>query len=225
VTAARNPALRNRSASALLSPVRISCPPSGSRQLAARLKTSTQTGETWDRPRPSTSSCRCPVRISAASCAPRSATVSAASSPDRRISAFRWRALTSMEQHASGCPLLGRLLLRHFIRCRVCHRGTFPPTITELSVGLETPTHSPPRSCTPRPASDCRPGVVAKGFCVVMIAATGLRQSPATEVAKGQKHDIEPGPVGTKTIGVAARGLDHVRRDQQRPRTARTLSS
>ena len=47
-----------------------------------------------------------------------------------------------------------------------------------------------------------------------MIAATGLRRSAATEVAEGQEHDVEPGPVGAKVIGVAGGGLEYVRCDQ-----------
>src|SRR6476659_9857438 len=93
------------------------------------------------------------------------------------------------EQHTSGRPLfgqsLGRLLLRRGIRCRGCHHGTFSLRMTKR-VGPEIPTPSGSRGCIRSPASGCRPGVVAEGLYVVMIAATGLRRSPATEVAKGQ---------------------------------------
>ncbi len=89
------PALRSRCASALPSPVTINSPPIGPRTAAAWLSTPTHAGETRDNPCPSTIRCLCPVRISAASSEPRSATVSSVRSPDTRISAIGGRTLTS----------------------------------------------------------------------------------------------------------------------------------
>src|SRR3954469_15301131 len=49
---------------------------------------------------------------------------------------------------------------------------------------------------------------------VVVLAATRLRQPAATEIAEGQKDNVEPRLVGTEVVAVTISGLHHQGRDE-----------